>query len=67
MRLYAVYFELYGKKMKVKVMASSPESAREIVKGSIRFDKIEILPPDEPKRSFSEDIRQMFDNLNPNK
>ena len=41
MNTYDVYFEIYGKKLKVKVNAKSKLQAEEIVKSKIIFHKIE--------------------------
>lgn len=40
MKTYEVYFTLYGKKMKKVVIAKNKEHAEEIIKDSIKFDKI---------------------------
>ena len=41
LRKYTVYFELYGKKMRVKVLAESEHDAKQVVKSDIKFHKIE--------------------------
>lgn len=41
MKKYVIYFQLYGKKLKTTIKASSMESAKEIIKSKIIFDKIE--------------------------
>jgi hypothetical protein len=40
MNTYDVYFEIYGKKLKVKLKAKSKIQAEEIVKSKIIFHKI---------------------------
>lgn len=44
MRLYTVYFELFGKKMKTTIEAKSEEDAKYKIMGKIKWHKIE---PDE--------------------
>ena len=47
MNTYNVYFEIFGKKMKVEIKAKSKQQAEEIVKSKIIFHKIEdITIPD---------------------
>jgi len=41
MKTYNVYFEIFGKKMKVEIKAKSKLQAEEIVKSKIIFHKIE--------------------------
>jgi hypothetical protein len=41
MNEYIVYFEIYGKKMKVRIWANSEEDAKYKVMGKIRFHKVE--------------------------
>jgi hypothetical protein len=41
--IYKVYFQLYGKKMKASVIASSPEEAKEMVINEIEFDKVVVV------------------------
>ena len=42
MRNYDVYFELYGKKMKVRVTAENENYAKKEVEKKIIFHKVEI-------------------------
>jgi len=47
MNTYNVYFEIFGKKMKVEINAKSKKQAEEIVKSKIIFHKIEnVSMPD---------------------
>lgn len=46
MKDYDIYFELYGKKMKVTIAAFSEESAKGIIKGKIIFHKVEPVDKD---------------------
>ena len=39
---YEIYFEVYGKKMKVKVSAQTEKDAKQKVKDKIIFHKIEV-------------------------
>jgi hypothetical protein len=41
MNTYNVYFEIFGKKMKIEIKAKSKQQAEEIVKSKIVFHKIE--------------------------
>lgn len=41
MNNYTVYFEIFGKKMKVEIKAKSKQQAEEIIKSKIIFHKIE--------------------------
>lgn len=43
---YTVFFELFGKKMKTKVLASSSSSAIDKIKEHIIFHKIELSKDD---------------------
>lgn len=47
MKNYDVYFELYGKKMKAKILASSITDAKQKVIDKITFHKIVPTPKDE--------------------
>jgi len=47
MRNFIVYFELYGKKMKVKVLADSEELAKTQVQKDIKFHKLEKMKNEE--------------------
>ena len=40
MRPFIVYFELFGKKMKVEIMAESGDDAKEKVRRKIKFHKV---------------------------
>jgi hypothetical protein len=47
MNTYNVYFEIFGKKMKVEIKAKSKQQAEEIVKSKIIFHKTEdVTVPD---------------------
>lgn len=46
-RDFDVYFEIYGKKLKTKVIAKSNEEAKQKIISKIIFHKIEITPNDE--------------------
>lgn len=41
MNEYIVYFEIYGKKLKVRIAANSKEDAKYKVMGKIKFHKVE--------------------------
>jgi len=51
MTTYLVYFELYGKKMRVTIRTKSPEQAEEILRGKIVIHRIEEDPHDEFKEA----------------
>jgi len=57
---FTVYFEIYGKKMKTKVMAKSAEEAKSKVSSRLIFHKVEVTPNDD----FNEAIDMMNDLLN---
>ena len=52
MKLYKVFFQIYGRKMVAKVMANSPEEARQIILGKVQFDK--IVCEDDPVEELKE-------------
>lgn len=54
-RYHHVYFEIFGKKMKVKVMADNTAHAKKIVTEKIIFHKVE--------KSQSDDFNQILDTL----
>lgn len=56
---YTVYFEIYGKKLKVIILAESESEARQLVKDKIIFHKIE-----KTKSAFNECVNSMEDILN---
>ena len=41
MKEYSVYFDIFGKKLKAKVNANTPEEAGAIVRKTLSIDKIE--------------------------
>ena len=41
MKVYKIYFEFYGKKMKTKIQARDENDAKEILLKKIKFHKIE--------------------------
>jgi len=46
MKIYKVYFEIYGKKLKVEIKANSLSEAKEKVKNSIIFHKVDLFDED---------------------
>lgn len=46
MKEYTIYFEVFGKKMKINVNALSEEMAKDIVKDKIVFYKVEEVVKD---------------------
>lgn len=40
MKNYTVYFEIYGKKMKTKVLAETKKDAKNQIRGKIKFHKV---------------------------
>ena len=60
MRNFDVYFELYGKKMKARVMAENENDAKKEVEKKIIFHKVE-----KQKEEFNEsmDILNKFLNI----
>ena len=59
MRNFDVYFELYGKKMKARVMAENENDAKKEVEKKIIFHKVE-----KPKEEFNESMDIMDNILN---
>lgn len=59
-RNFTVYFEIFGKRMKTKVIAKSAEEAKQKVSSRLIFHKIEITPNDD----FNKAIDMMNDLLN---
>lgn len=59
MKNYIVYFELFGKKMKSKVLADSKEDAQERIKSKIIFHRTDLDDKDEYN-----DIMKLFDIIN---
>lgn len=57
MRNFDVYFELYGKKMKARVMAENENDAKKEVEKKIIFHKVE-----KPKEEFNESM-DIFDKI----
>lgn len=59
-RYYNVYFEIFGKKLKVKVFAENEEKARQHVIQQLQFHKIELV-----KDTFNDcaDILEGFMNV----
>jgi len=57
-RDYSVYFEIYGKKMKIKVLAESMTEAQEKVKDKIIFHKIVV----EEKEEFNQ-VMDLMDGI----
>ncbi len=59
MRNFDVYFELYGKKMKARVMAENENNAKEEVYKKIIFHKIE-----KPREEFNKCMEVLDSVLN---
>jgi hypothetical protein len=57
MRNFDVYFEIYGKKMKVRILAENENDAKKEVEKKIIFHKVE-----KPKEEFN-DSMDIFDNI----
>jgi predicted RNase H-like HicB family nuclease len=53
---YEVFFEIYGKKMRVKTEAKTKEQAKENVKNAIKFYKVE-------RSSDNNDFVSFFDSI----
>jgi hypothetical protein len=47
MKNYTVYFEIFGKKMKTKILAESKENAEQQIKDKIIFHKVVVDEQDE--------------------
>ena len=57
---YSVYFEIYGKKMKAKIIAGSATEAQQKIKDKIIFHKTVI----EKKDKFNQAMDMMNDIIN---
>ena len=57
MKKCIVYFEFYGRKMKCTVLAKSDTEAKELIKGKIKFFKVEQKP-------LKEDLGDIFEQFN---
>ena len=74
MKLYIVYFEIFGKKMKTTIEASSEKDAREKIANKIIFHKFEQKLTDSQKQAVDEIFEdsgkifkasnKMFDKVN---
>lgn len=56
MNTYLVYFELFGKRMKVRIKATSKQDAQDQVARRIKFHKVEL---EETDRTV-EDLMNLF-------
>ena len=57
MKTYAVYFEIFGKKMKTDVLANSEEEAKTAIRNKVIFHKVEEI---DIKSSSIEDLFGFF-------
>lgn len=57
MKTYNIFFEIYGKKMKVQINALSPERAEIILRSKIEIHKIE---EELPKNDFEDFFNKLF-------
>ena len=57
MKKCIVYFEFYGRKMKCTVIAQNDTEAKELIKGKIKFFKVEQKP-------VKEDLGDIFEQFN---
>lgn len=66
MKKYTVYFEIFGKKLKVTVEAATRLEAMEYVKSQLMFHKVEDVTPwrDDEVMNFFKGFG-MFDNGSP--
>lgn len=61
---YMVYFEFFGRKMKMRVEANSQREAENIIRQKVAIRKIEELPPGTEQDTF---IQDFLDLLNKHK
>lgn len=64
MRDFMVYFEVFGRKIKMKVSASSVSEAQQKVKDKIIFHKIDDLTEDDSISSLKNVMQDFIDTLN---
>ena len=66
MKLYNVYFEIFGKKMKASIEAKTREEAYQKVKDKIIFHKITELVEKEDQEGndiISQEMREVFESI----
>ena len=59
MKEYTVYFEIYGKKMKTTVFASSEDSAKQKIINRLKFLKIEVNEVKNPIETFLNPFKEI--------
>jgi hypothetical protein len=59
---YTIYFELFGKKMKTTLPATSKENAKEVIRNMIIFHK--ITTNDSDNKEADEILRRFKDIIN---
>ena len=60
MKKCTVYFEFCGRKMKCTVLAKSDTEAKELIKGKIKFFKVEQKPVKEELSDIFEQFNKIF-------
>jgi hypothetical protein len=65
---YTVYFDIFGKKLKAQIEADNKCHAKDIVRNSIEFDRIEATEPNSrpvyPKSKATEkDLADFFNGV----
>lgn len=58
--IYKVYFQLYGKKMKINIDADTQEEAKQKIKDSIIFDKIVFVNDNINDNDIFENLKNIF-------
>ena len=57
---YEVLFEIYGKKMKTTVIASTPEEAKDIIQDKIRFYSVKPVEDDKTINDLFEEFGKII-------
>ena len=57
---YEVLFEIYGKKMKTTVIASTPEEAKDIIQDKIRFYSVKPVEDDKTIQEHLDEINKII-------
>lgn len=63
MSIYSIFFELFGKKMRVNMAVESAKEARKQVRAAIIFRKIERQPEGDKTVDYLKNLFGMFDEV----
>ena len=60
-REYIVWFEVFGKKMKTTVIATSEREAKKDIQNKIIFHKVEVKPEDKVFSKIMDKFEEIFE------